>query len=86
MAVQTAISSTSGGRMGIPKAVVMVVTDRSIDSVQEAANEALTAGWWNSFLALLIHSMSGPYCSVQGSIEIKLHQQHLWYIGNFHRK
>lgn len=56
MAVQTAISSTSGGRMGIPKAVVMVVTDRSIDSVQEAANEALTAGWWNSFLALLIHS------------------------------
>lgn len=57
MAVQTAISSTSGGRMGIPKAVVMVVTDRSIDSVQEAANEALTAGWWNSFLALLIHSI-----------------------------
>uniref|UniRef100_A0A673GBP2 von Willebrand factor n=1 Tax=Sinocyclocheilus rhinocerous TaxID=307959 RepID=A0A673GBP2_9TELE len=44
LAVQTAISSTSGGRMGIPKAVVMVVTDRSIDSVQEAANEALTAG------------------------------------------
>ncbi len=44
LAVQTAVSSTSGGRMGIPKAVVMVVTDRSIDSVQEAANEALTAG------------------------------------------
>ncbi|TRY64777.1 hypothetical protein DNTS_014301, partial [Danionella cerebrum] len=44
LAVETAVSTSSGGRMGIPKAVVILVTDRSIDSVQEAANEALTAG------------------------------------------
>ncbi|XP_056621756.1 von Willebrand factor [Triplophysa dalaica] len=44
LAVQTAVSSSSGGRMGIPKTVVMIVSDRSIDSVNEAANEALTAG------------------------------------------
>uniref|UniRef100_A0A8B9JSV2 von Willebrand factor n=1 Tax=Astyanax mexicanus TaxID=7994 RepID=A0A8B9JSV2_ASTMX len=43
-AVQTSISSTSGGRMGVPKVVVMLVIDRSTDSVQEPANEALTAG------------------------------------------
>ncbi|KAA0715188.1 von Willebrand factor [Triplophysa tibetana] len=44
LAVRTAVSSSSGGRMGIPKTVVMMVSDRSIDSVNEAANEALTAG------------------------------------------
>ncbi|XP_031420651.2 von Willebrand factor, partial [Clupea harengus] len=43
-AVRTAVSSASGGRVGVPKVVVMVVTDRSVDSVQEAASEALTAG------------------------------------------
>ncbi|KAM9854763.1 von Willebrand factor [Aulostomus maculatus] len=43
-AVQTAISSISGGRVGVPKAVVMLVTDKSADNVQEAANEALAAG------------------------------------------
>uniref|UniRef100_A0A3B4EJ56 von Willebrand factor n=1 Tax=Pygocentrus nattereri TaxID=42514 RepID=A0A3B4EJ56_PYGNA len=43
-AVQTSISSTSGGRMGVAKVVVMLVIDRSTDSVQEPANEALTAG------------------------------------------
>ncbi|XP_053356531.1 von Willebrand factor [Clarias gariepinus] len=44
LAVQSSISSTSGGRMGVAKIVVMLVTDRSMDSVQEPANEALTAG------------------------------------------
>ncbi|XP_071393775.1 von Willebrand factor [Centroberyx affinis] len=43
-AVQTAISSASGGRAGVAKAVVMLVTHRSTDDVQEAANEALAAG------------------------------------------
>ncbi|KAK1784997.1 hypothetical protein P4O66_018435, partial [Electrophorus voltai] len=43
-AVQTSISSTSGGRMGVAKLVVMLVIDRSIDSVREPANEAITAG------------------------------------------
>ncbi|MFT7812635.1 von Willebrand factor isoform X1 [Arapaima gigas] len=43
-AVRTAISSASGGRPGVVKIVVMLVTDRSTDSVVEAANEALTAG------------------------------------------
>ncbi|XP_066540767.1 von Willebrand factor [Hoplias malabaricus] len=43
-AVQTAISSTSGGRTGVAKVVVMLVIDRSTDSVQEPSNEALTAG------------------------------------------
>ncbi|KAI4826035.1 hypothetical protein KUCAC02_021691 [Chaenocephalus aceratus] len=41
-AVQTAISS--GGRVGVAKAVVMLVTDKSADDVKEAANEALAAG------------------------------------------
>ncbi|XP_057693186.1 von Willebrand factor [Corythoichthys intestinalis] len=40
-AVQVAIK---GGRVGVPKAVVMIVTDKSADQVQEAANEALAAG------------------------------------------
>ncbi|CAL8374175.1 unnamed protein product [Arctogadus glacialis] len=40
-AIQTALS---GGRAGVPKAVVMLVTDRSSDNVQKAANEALVAG------------------------------------------
>nr|XP_023655901.1 von Willebrand factor [Paramormyrops kingsleyae] len=43
-AVQTAISSSTGGRPGVVKIVVMLVTDRSTDSVMEAANEAMTAG------------------------------------------
>uniref|UniRef100_A0A8C4DJ53 von Willebrand factor n=1 Tax=Dicentrarchus labrax TaxID=13489 RepID=A0A8C4DJ53_DICLA len=43
-AVQTAISPVSGGRVGIAKAVVMLVTDKSADDVKEAANEALAAG------------------------------------------
>ena len=40
-AIQTALS---GGRAGVPKAVVMLVTDRSSDNVLKAANEALVAG------------------------------------------
>lgn len=43
-AVQTAISPAMGGRAGIPKAVVMLVTEKSVDDVQEAAKEALAAG------------------------------------------
>ncbi|CAJ1056809.1 von Willebrand factor [Xyrichtys novacula] len=43
-AVQTAISPVSGGRVGVAKVVVMLVTDKSADAVQEAANEALAAG------------------------------------------
>ncbi|XP_076589526.1 von Willebrand factor [Chaetodon auriga] len=43
-AVQTAISPVSGGRVGVAKAVVMLVTDKSADDVKEAANEALAAG------------------------------------------
>lgn len=43
-AVQTAISSVSGGRVGVSKAVVMLVTDTSTDDVKEAADEALAAG------------------------------------------
>eukprot|EP00064_Thunnus_orientalis_P004368 superscaffoldBa00000394_g4379 len=43
-AVQTAISPASGGRVGVAKAVVMLVTDKSADDVIEAANEALAAG------------------------------------------
>lgn len=30
--------------MGVPKAVVMLVTDKSADDVKEAVNEALAAG------------------------------------------
>ncbi|XP_028823299.1 von Willebrand factor, partial [Denticeps clupeoides] len=44
LAVQTSMSSASGGRVGVAKVVVMVVTERSADSVQEAAADALTAG------------------------------------------
>ncbi|KAF7670343.1 hypothetical protein LDENG_00018730 [Lucifuga dentata] len=43
-AVQTAISPTSGGRVGVIKTVVMLVTDKSADDVKEAADEALAAG------------------------------------------
>lgn len=43
-AVQTAISPVSGGRVGVAKAVVMLVTDKSADDVKGAANEALAAG------------------------------------------
>ncbi|KAG7271057.1 hypothetical protein CRUP_037956 [Coryphaenoides rupestris] len=43
-ALQFAISQASGGRAGVPKAVVMLVTDRSTDDVQKAANEALVTG------------------------------------------
>ncbi|XP_056137639.1 von Willebrand factor isoform X2 [Lampris incognitus] len=43
-AVQTSISPASGGRAGVAKVVVMLVTDRSTDDVQEASNEALVAG------------------------------------------
>ena len=38
------ISPSSGGRVGVTKAVVMLVTDKSSDDVKEAANEALVAG------------------------------------------
>ncbi|XP_047237405.1 von Willebrand factor [Girardinichthys multiradiatus] len=43
-AVQASISSISGGRVGVPKVVVVVVTEKSTDNVKEAANEALAAG------------------------------------------
>lgn len=42
--MQTAISPVTGGRAGVAKVVVMLVTDKSADDVQEAANEALAAG------------------------------------------
>lgn len=45
-AVQTSISSVSGGRVGVPKVIVMVVTEKSTDDVRDAANEALAAGKW----------------------------------------
>lgn len=43
-AVQTAVSPVSGGRVGVAKAVVMLVTDKSADDVKDAANEAVAAG------------------------------------------
>uniref|UniRef100_A0A4W6D791 von Willebrand factor n=1 Tax=Lates calcarifer TaxID=8187 RepID=A0A4W6D791_LATCA len=43
-AVQSSISPVSGGRVGVPKAVVMLVTDKSADDVKEAVDEALAAG------------------------------------------
>lgn len=43
-AVQAASSSVSGGRVGVAKAVVMLVTDTSTDDVKEAVNKALAAG------------------------------------------
>lgn len=43
-AVQNAISPASGGRAGVFKAVVMLLTDRSGDDVKEAAKEATAAG------------------------------------------
>lgn len=43
-AVQTSISSVNGGRVGVPKAIVMLVTEKSTDDIREAANEALAAG------------------------------------------
>lgn len=42
--MQTAILPASGGRAGVPKAVVMLVADKSADDVREAANEATAAG------------------------------------------
>lgn len=42
--MQTAILPASGGRAGVPKAVVMLVSDKSADDVREAANEATAAG------------------------------------------
>lgn len=47
-AVQTALSSVSGGRGAVSKAVVMLVTDTSTDDVKGAANEALAAGKMHS--------------------------------------
>ncbi|XP_053283367.1 von Willebrand factor isoform X1 [Pleuronectes platessa] len=43
-AVRMSISPSTGGRVGVPKTVVMLVTDKSSDDVKEAANEALVAG------------------------------------------
>ncbi|XP_037308269.2 von Willebrand factor [Pungitius pungitius] len=43
-ALQTATSPVSGGRVGVAKAVVMLVTDTSADDVKGAANQALAAG------------------------------------------
>ncbi|XP_068596007.1 von Willebrand factor [Brachionichthys hirsutus] len=43
-AVQAAVSPVRGGRVGVAKAVVMLVKDKSTDDVNEAANEALVAG------------------------------------------
>ncbi|XP_028306519.1 von Willebrand factor isoform X2 [Gouania willdenowi] len=43
-AVRMCISSVSGGRIGVAKAVVMLVTDKSTDDITAAANEALAAG------------------------------------------
>lgn len=43
-AVQTAISPATGGRAGVAKIIIMVVSDKSSDDVREAANEALAAG------------------------------------------
>uniref|UniRef100_M3ZNL1 von Willebrand factor n=1 Tax=Xiphophorus maculatus TaxID=8083 RepID=M3ZNL1_XIPMA len=42
-AVQASISSVSGGRVGVPKVVVMVMTEKSTDDIKEAANEAFAA-------------------------------------------
>ncbi|XP_035498752.2 von Willebrand factor isoform X2 [Scophthalmus maximus] len=43
-AVQMSISPVSGGRVGVAKAAVMLVTDKSADDVKEAVNEGLAAG------------------------------------------
>ncbi|KAJ8002410.1 hypothetical protein DPEC_G00158600 [Dallia pectoralis] len=43
-AVQMSISPSSGARLGVAKVLVMLVMGRSSDELQEAANEALTAG------------------------------------------
>ncbi|XP_068168133.1 von Willebrand factor [Antennarius striatus] len=43
-AVQAAVSPVSGGRVGVAKAVVMLVNDISTDDVNEAAYEAVVAG------------------------------------------
>ncbi|KAF7224520.1 von Willebrand factor isoform X2 [Nothobranchius furzeri] len=43
-ALQTSLSFASGGRTGVPKAVVMLVTDKSSDDVNKAATEAVAAG------------------------------------------
>lgn len=42
--MQNAILSASGGRAGVFKAVVMLLTDKSADDVEEAAKEATAAG------------------------------------------
>ncbi|KAI2653383.1 von Willebrand factor [Labeo rohita] len=60
LAVQTAVSSTSGGRMGIPKAVVMVVTDRSIDSPGET---------W-----LLSDGCHSVLCNPSGTVTVQSHR------------
>lgn len=44
-AVQNAITSASGGRTGVFKAVVMPLTDKSSDDVKEAVQEATAAGY-----------------------------------------
>ncbi|XP_034032461.1 von Willebrand factor [Thalassophryne amazonica] len=43
-AVQTAISPNSGGRPGVAKVVVMLVTQKSTDNIKAAAVEAMAAG------------------------------------------
>ncbi|XP_028664014.2 von Willebrand factor [Erpetoichthys calabaricus] len=43
-AVQSAISEAHGGRPGVPKIAVVIVTQVSQDSVEKAAKEALSAG------------------------------------------
>ncbi|KAM3608632.1 uncharacterized protein V6R79_002011 [Siganus canaliculatus] len=43
-AVQAAITPINGGRVGVTKAVVMLVTDKSTDDVKEAVKEAVAAG------------------------------------------
>ncbi|XP_041111290.1 von Willebrand factor-like [Polyodon spathula] len=42
--VQSAVSEVHGGRPGVPKIAVLIVTRPSQDPVEEAAREALTAG------------------------------------------
>ncbi|XP_062861316.1 von Willebrand factor [Trichomycterus rosablanca] len=76
-AVQSSISSTSGGRMGVAKVVVMLVIDRSTDSVQEPANEALTAGVsvfpigvGNQYDQTELSMLTGPY-SQQNIIKLR---------------
>lgn len=55
-AVQTVVSPVSGGRVGVAKAVVMLVTDKSADDVKDAANEAMAAGTYVTW-PFQIHSV-----------------------------